>query len=365
MAELKYALIMNYIKNEIVNGNLKKGDKIYSESKLMEKFCVSRQTVRQAMGRLLEEGYIITLHGKGSFVQWEEEDTSSQPPTDHNIMVMVSYLNNHILPSIIQKIENRCSDRGFDMVLRCTHNRVMQERECLRKVLNEGFCGLIAEPAKSALPSPNADLYEAIRQKGIPIIFMHGFFDEKHDDYVVVDDARAGYEACEQLIAAGHTRIGGVFKSDDIQGLRRYQGMMQALCDHHLKVDERCILWLSTEDQLAIFKDEHLQDGYFKRLQQVTATVCYNDDMAIAVADSLFRSGISIPDHHSIVSFDNTQYGSAYRVPISSMGHPCGEIGNLAFDGLEAKWKDPSCVYQTVLDVEYHEKQSVKPPPVV
>lgn len=297
-------------------------------------------------------------------MQWEEEDTSSQPPTDHNIMVMVSYLNNHILPSIIQKIENRCSDRGFDMVLRCTHNRVMQERECLRKVLNDGFSGLIAEPAKSALPSPNADLYEAIRQKGIPIIFMHGFFDEKHDDYVVVDDTRAGYEACEHLIAAGHTRIGGVFKSDDIQGLRRYQGMMQALCDHHIKVDERCILWLSTEDQLAIFKDEHLQDGYFKRLQQVTATVCYNDDMAIAVADSLFRAGISIPDHHSIVSFDNTQYGSAYRVPISSMGHPCGEIGDLAFDGLEAKWSDPSSVYQTVLDVEYHEKQSVKPPPV-
>lgn len=361
MAELKYALIMDYIKNEIVNGTLKKGDKIYSESTLMEKFRVSRQTVRQAMKRLLEEGYIVTMHGKGSFVQWEEEDDSMQPPTDRNIMVMVSYLNNHILPSIIQKIETRCSRHGLDMVLRCTHNRVMQERECLLKVLNEGFSGLIAEPAKTALPSPNADLYRAIRSKGIPVIFIHGFFNEGTDDYVIVDDVRAGYEACEQLIAAGHTNIGGVFKSDDIQGLRRYQGMMQALCDHHINVNEKYILWLSTEDQLSIFKDEHLQDGYFKRLKDVTATVCYNDDMAIAVADSLFRFGISIPEHHSIVSFDNTQYGSAYRVPISSMGHPCGEIGNLAFDGLEAKWRDPSCTYQMILDVEYHEKQSVEP----
>ena len=361
MAALKYELIMDYIKNEIVNGNLKKGDKIYSESKLMQKFNVSRQTVRQAMGHLLDEGYIITQHGRGSFVQWEEQTPVNVSGSDRNIIVMVSYLNNHILPEIIQQIETKCAQKDYNMILRCTHNKVMQEYECLCKVLKDGACGVIAEPAKTALPSPNLALYQAIRKKGVPVIFIHSYFDALKDDYVIVDDMESGYHACEKLIAAGHTQIGGVFKSDDIQGHKRYQGMLQALCDHHIKVDEKYILWLSTEDQLVVFKDKNLQDAYFERLKNVTATVCYNDDTAIAVADSLFRMGISVPDAHSIVSFDNTQYGDAYRVPISSMGHPCGKIGKLAFEGLEVKWNNPEYQYQKVLQVDYHEKQSIKP----
>lgn len=360
MGQLKYELVMNYIKNEVVNGNLKKGDKIFSESQLMEMFYVSRHTVRQAMARLTEEGYITTQHGKGSFVQWEEKDAGASARTGKTIMVMVSYLNNHILPDIIQKIEAKCSQYGYDMILRCTHNKVMQERECLNKVLSEGVCGVIAEPCKTALPALNADLYGEIRQRGIPVVFIHGYFNKETDDYVVVDDVKAGYDACKKLIEAGHTRIGGVFKSDDIQGHKRYQGMMEALKEQGIRPEENNIIWLSTEDQLVILKDEHLQDGLFRRLQNVTASVCYNDDMAIALANSLFRAGVSIPEDHSIVSFDNTQYGSAYRVAISSMGHPCGEIGKLAFDGLEAKWANPQSSYRRVLQVEYHEKKSIK-----
>ena len=161
------------------------------------------------------------------------------------------------------------------------------------------------------------------------------------------------------LIENGHTKIAGVFKLDDIQGHKRYEGMIKALCEMNLEIDERNILWLSTEDQKVILKDPTLRKLYFKRLASCTASICYNDDMAIAVADDLFEMGIQIPSQHSIVSFDNTPYGDAYRVPITSIEHPYGKIGELAFTSLLEKIKDNTKVQQHRIEVSLVKKQSV------
>lgn len=360
MAERKYELIMNYIKNEIYNGTFSAGQKIYSESKLMNKFNVSRHTVREALSKLAQEGVINTVHGKGSFVLWEEPQVALTNQMNNTIMVMVSYLNNHTIPDIIQKIEKKCSENGYNMILKCTHNKIYVEKECLKSALEEKVCGIIAEPAKTALPSPNKTMYNLLRERGVPIVFIHGCFDTEKDDYVIVNDVRAGYDACMKLIEAGHKHISAVFKSDDIQGHMRYLGMMKALYENQINIDEDDILWLSTSDEKVILNHNKFKEKFFERLLNTSATVCYNDDMAIAVADTLFGLKVAIPEEHSIVSFDDTQYGSAYRVPISSMGHPYGKIGELAFEGLLKKIQQPESEFREMLNVEFVPKNSIK-----
>ncbi|MGB4627469.1 MAG: GntR family transcriptional regulator [Erysipelotrichaceae bacterium] len=53
----------------INNGKYKPGDKLPTEHQLAEMFSVSRVTVRNAIQRLVNEGYIVKKHGKGSFVK--------------------------------------------------------------------------------------------------------------------------------------------------------------------------------------------------------------------------------------------------------------------------------------------------------
>lgn len=350
---------MDFIKNGVYTGSLKQGDKIYSESQLMTQFNVSRHTVRQAIMKLAQEGFIDTQHGKGSFVVWEENKVDYSKKKPRTILVIASYLNNHIFPEIIREIEELASTHDYSVMISCTQNRIFKERDCLSRIMNSELAGIIAEPAKSALPSPNRELYEAIKEKGIPVIFIHGCYDFSTDDYVTVDDVKAGYDATMHLIENGHVKIAGVFKLDDIQGHKRYQGMIKALCEKNLEIDESNILWLSTEDQKVILKNPILRRLYFKRLADCTASVCYNDDMAIAVADDLFEMGMQIPSQHSIVSFDNTPYGDAYRVPITSIEHPYGKIGNLAFHSLLAKIKNGSSLQQHLLEVVLAKKESV------
>jgi GntR family transcriptional regulator len=68
-----YQQIKETIKTWIMDGIYKPSQKIPSESELIKEFGVSRLTIRQAVGHLVQEGYLISKRGKGSFVTSDPE----------------------------------------------------------------------------------------------------------------------------------------------------------------------------------------------------------------------------------------------------------------------------------------------------
>lgn len=63
-----HARLRDALRGTILEGKLRPGDKLPSESELTAAHGVSRITVRQALGALQAEGLIVKLHGKGAFV---------------------------------------------------------------------------------------------------------------------------------------------------------------------------------------------------------------------------------------------------------------------------------------------------------
>lgn len=63
-----YAVLREQLKAQILEGRLRPGERLPSESELTEAFGVSRITVRQALNDLQKEGLLVKAHGKGSFV---------------------------------------------------------------------------------------------------------------------------------------------------------------------------------------------------------------------------------------------------------------------------------------------------------
>lgn len=63
-----YRQLRKRIEDEINNGSWKPDDKIPSEAELSAKYGVSRITVRAALNELSEEGLLIKIQGKGTFV---------------------------------------------------------------------------------------------------------------------------------------------------------------------------------------------------------------------------------------------------------------------------------------------------------
>lgn len=63
-----YEQLMDRIKQEIIGGGLAEGDVLPSVRRLANELKISALTVKKAYDRLEEEGYIVTVHGKGSYV---------------------------------------------------------------------------------------------------------------------------------------------------------------------------------------------------------------------------------------------------------------------------------------------------------
>src|SRR6056297_955421 len=61
-------MVIEQIKNEIIEGNLKPGEKIPTERELAKILGVSRTSIREAINALSYSGYLESMQGKGTFV---------------------------------------------------------------------------------------------------------------------------------------------------------------------------------------------------------------------------------------------------------------------------------------------------------
>jgi GntR family transcriptional regulator len=63
-----YYQIKQTIKSWIINKEFNPGERIPSEKELADRFHVNRLTVRQALGQLIQEGFLTSRRGEGTFV---------------------------------------------------------------------------------------------------------------------------------------------------------------------------------------------------------------------------------------------------------------------------------------------------------
>ncbi len=63
-----YEQLIDQIKNEIISGELKDDEMLPSVRTLSGELRISSLTVKKAYDKLEEEGFVITVHGKGTFV---------------------------------------------------------------------------------------------------------------------------------------------------------------------------------------------------------------------------------------------------------------------------------------------------------
>ena len=63
-----YEQLMNQVKNNIISGELAENEALPSVRALSAELRISALTVKKAYDELEEEGFVITVHGKGTYV---------------------------------------------------------------------------------------------------------------------------------------------------------------------------------------------------------------------------------------------------------------------------------------------------------
>ena len=333
----KYLELVNWIQGQIKGGELQPGQKMYSENTLGEMFGVSRQTVRHAIGVLEREGLLRRIQGSGTYIN---DDRLAALARRKRVSVITTYVDSYIFPKTIRGIEDALQEEGYSVQLSFTNNRNDKERAILEELLaRDEVSGIIVEPTKSGLPNPNMALYQEIRKRKIPTLFINSYYPQLKFPHVSMNDRMAGRKLTKHLIAMGHRRIGGIFKHDDGQGRLRYAGYLDAMMEAGLRLEDSHIVWIDTEDVKHL---DRLNGKIRERFGDCTAVLCYNDEVAAGLIEVLRGGGIRVPKDVSIVGVDDSDLSVMGDVKITSAKHPMEHLGMRAAENLLRMMKDPS-----------------------
>lgn len=234
-----------------------------------------------------------------------------------------------------------------------TKNCICKEREILLQLLKKPLGGIIAAGCKSALPNPNVDLYRKLEKKGCPVVFLFNYYPTLAESPYIKDDNLHGSALLVRHLAAqGHTAIGGIFKSDDMQGVERYQGFVETMLHCCLPVMDERISWYDSHD---LDKLEQRQDTHFLKkivqeaLASCTAVICHNDIIAYYLIKELHLAGYHLPEDMAIVSFDNSYLSDSNILAFTTVSHEPHEMGAKAAQAMILKRKGLPVLSQETL----------------
>ena len=126
----KYQEIYNKLRGDIQSHVFQDGEKLPSETQMMETYDVSRQTVRRVLSLLEADGLIRKSRGSGSFVQYAQPVLNTK-----KIAVLFYDLDISTFPAVICKIDEILYSHGYTAAFYPTAGNTTKERAVLQPLL--------------------------------------------------------------------------------------------------------------------------------------------------------------------------------------------------------------------------------------
>ena len=324
----KYLLVADTLRKEIARGIFRDGQTLMTEEELRVRFDVSRQTVRQAIALLEDDGLVDRRRGSGTYVRHGPRRRQGMI----QIGVVATFITDYIFPSILQGIEGALNRAGAVMSLSATYNDSSTERDILERMLEGHVDGLIFEGTRTAKETPNADLFERFAERNIPVLFINGYYPGMDRiPHLLMDDYGGGKMAAAAALDRGYRRPAGIFKTDDLQGAERLEGFMDEMKNRGISVPKERLLCFGTDERLTLYHTP-AGEAFIRMLKRGEAdcVVCYNDVFAATLMDILQGQGVRLPEDLGFVGFDNASFSGVIRPALTTFGHPKEEFGALA-----------------------------------
>jgi DNA-binding LacI/PurR family transcriptional regulator len=233
--------------------------------------------------------------------------------------VLLNDLHNPFFAEIANGIESIASSLGY-RVLIITGGRVQQrERAMLEALLEYRTDGII-------LVSPRMQAGEITAALGpVPAVIVGRSLRSPDIDAVMTDEAMGAHLAVEHLVELGHERIVHIDGGAGAGAAPRRAGYLRAMREAGL------------EKRASVIAGDFNEDAGRRGAEQLlgarsmpTAVFAANDLVAVGLIDRLEQDGVRVPDHVSIVGYDNTFVAALNHLSITTINQPRHEMGQEA-----------------------------------
>ena len=311
-----YFQVKRDIQEQILNGSIKVGDKLMSESEMIRHYNVGRVTIRNALSELVNSGCLRKERGLGTFcVALPRMDSRK------NIDVLLNTGDRVFTPYFLSGISRVLDANDCNLILHDTLYDMDTIAKLLEQVSDRGTDGIIVQPytgTEDVLPLCSDALKEC-RKRKIPLVTIDGKFKDIDTAYIVNDDENGCFKATEHLIRMGHKNILGLFRNRYRDSEIRAMGYRSAMKQAGLPVR------IMDAD-----KAEPQQWIEYIRREEITGIVCYNDRLAAKCYHTLHENGLRPGYDVSVVGFDDTEVSRTSLPRITTVTHPKDIMGEYA-----------------------------------
>lgn len=322
-----YKQIREYILDLIRENSWRPNDRIPSENELAEKFNVSRITIRGALSKLIEEGLIYRVQGKGSFISSfpAGEAAIYEPQRDKDrriIAYLMPRLDNLFTANLLSGIESEVSKNGYRLIFCKTHDSRETETKLLREMIEMNVEGIIIYP--TAGESYNEEILK-LSLNNFPLVVVDRYLRGVETNCVCADNLEGAKAATNHLVELGHSKIGFIsYPAQTTTSIEdRLIGYETALAERNIPIDHRLKCLQMDMKQANLILSEGQADEVSKRqivsfLQSnpdLTAVFAVNSAIGLTTMEAVKDLGIRIPHDLSVVFFDDYEASAFSSIP--------------------------------------------------
>ncbi len=272
---------------------------------------ISDVTVASVLKYAEEIGYSPNLIAKGL-----------QASQTFTIGLMVPNIANPFFALMAKNIEKWASKAQYSIILVDSDEDVEKEKIQVKNMMSRKVDGIIVAPVGDSYQH-----FSKIVKQKIPLIFADRYFTDSTIPFITSDNYQGSYDATQELITNGHTRIcliSGSSANELVQ--ERTQGYVDALKNANIEVSEELMLGNSFSVQNGLESAKCV----LQLENPPTAIFAMNNLIGFGVLQAVKEFGLKIPEAVSLIIFDNHPYLSLLNPSISTVKQNSEKIGEMA-----------------------------------
>ena len=248
----------------------------------------------------------------------------------HTVGVMVFDMTDPYCTLVLRGIENSLYQANYLPILTDVHNERSRFERYLEMLLDRRAEALIVLANWLFV---DIDVLADVEKSSIPTVMIGRELKAGTVSSVIVDNELGGHMALEHLYALGHRKIAFIRGPKALaDSAPRWKGVRNFAKQSGVELDPRLIVDLpESRDPISSFEAGcKLTEELLKQKHAFSALMAFDDLTAFGAIRALGKTGLRVPDHCSVIGFDDVAASSLSTPPLTTIRQPMEAMGTMA-----------------------------------
>jgi len=258
----------------------------------------------------------------------------------NTVGVMVFDMTDPFCTLVLRGIENSLYQASYLPILTDVHNDRSRFERYLEMLLDRRVEGLIVLANWLFV---DIDVLADLEKSSIPTAMIGRELQTDSISSVIVDNELGARLALEHLYSLGHRKIAFLRGPKTLaDSAPRWKGIRTFAKSSALELDPRLTMDLpESREPISSFEaGVKLTQELLKQKRPFTALVAFDDMTAFGAIRALTRAGLRVPDHCSVIGFDDVAASSLYTPSLTTIRQPMEAMGatavSIVVEGIKA-----------------------------